>query len=168
MCADTCSTLVAALSRACLAALCCGSDAAASTELPTLTVIEGGTSTSPRTSTATGFALLQLQRGQVAVTVEELSTAPDWQIKAYQCLKLLMPLYNQAVCPETLDFAVFRYYGSQDVSALTVGPCLVPSAWGCRVYRIRLVNTCVLGYVLGSCTSTICTDGMHCSGMHLG
>jgi hypothetical protein len=70
----------------------------------------------PRTGTATGFALLQLQRGQVVVAVEELSTAADWQIKAYQCLKLLLPMYNNAVTPETLDFAVFHYYTDKVVS----------------------------------------------------
>lgn len=101
----------------CPAVLCSVPDGNAVTDLPSLTVEEMATKQLPRTSTATGFALLQLQRGQVVVAVEDLSTATDWQIKAYQCLKLLMPLNNSAVTPETLDFAVYNYYCDKVVSA---------------------------------------------------
>jgi hypothetical protein len=75
---------------------------------------------------AAGFALLQLQRGQVVVAPEDLSTAPEWQIKAYQLLKLLLPMTTSAVTPEALDFTVFHYFSESVVS--TVAACCVVSS----------------------------------------
>lgn len=69
-----------------------------------------------RSSTSNGFALLQLQRGKVAVTPEELSYAPDWVIKAYQCLKLLLPASTSAVHPEQLDYVAYYYFAEGPVS----------------------------------------------------
>jgi hypothetical protein len=71
-----------------------------------------------RSTVAAGFALLQLQRGQIVVTAEDLSTAPDWQVKAYQCLKLLLPLYYSGVAPNHLDFLIYVYFN--DPGAVSV------------------------------------------------
>lgn len=65
---------------------------------------------SDRAKLATGFALLQLQRGQIVVTAEDLSTAPDWQVKAYRSLKLLLPLYFSGPLADSLDVIVFDYF----------------------------------------------------------
>lgn len=92
--------------------------------LPELSL--GSMSGYQRTRVAAGFALLQLQRGQVVVAPEDLSTAPEWQIKAYQLLKMLLPMTTSAVTPEALDFTVFYYFSASVVS--TVAACCVVSS----------------------------------------
>jgi hypothetical protein len=71
-----------------------------------------------KTRVAMGFALLQLQRGQIVVAAEDLSTAPDWQIKAYQLLKVLLPVASGTVQPENMDIAVFYYFNDIAVSSV--------------------------------------------------
>jgi hypothetical protein len=75
-----------------------------------------------------GFALLQLQRGQIVVAADELSTAADWQVKAYHSLKLLLPLYCSQVVPETLDYIMHSYYTDPALvgHALFLWPCCLP------------------------------------------
>lgn len=68
-----------------------------------------------RSKLAAGFALLQLQRGQIVVTAEDLSTAPDWQVKAYQSLKLLLPLFYGGALADPLDFVIFNYFNDPSV-----------------------------------------------------
>jgi hypothetical protein len=62
---------------------------------------------------ANGFALVQLQRRQVGVSRQALSAAPDWAVKAYQCLKVLLPSHSNAVTPDSLDFVVFHYFSRE-------------------------------------------------------
>jgi hypothetical protein len=75
-----------------------------------------------RLAVATGFALLQLQRGTTRVTTEDLSYAPDWLVKAYQMLKMLLPLASTCVHPDKLDVLVFNYFSAfDDVSTRGIG-----------------------------------------------
>lgn len=78
------------------------------TTLPELSLDKMAATSRPHV--AAGFALLQLQRNQIVVGVEDLSTAPDWQVKAYQCLKVLLPMMNSNVMPDHLDFVIFHYF----------------------------------------------------------
>lgn len=65
---------------------------------------------SGRTSVAAGFALLQLARGTIKVAPEDLSYAPEWVVKAYQMLKVLLPLNHAAARPEMLDHMIYNFY----------------------------------------------------------
>lgn len=93
--------------------------------LPELSL--GSMSGYQRARVAAGFALLQLQRGQVVVAPEDLSTAPEWQIKAYQLLKMLLPMTTSAVTPEALDFTVFHYFLDESVVSTVAACCVVSS-----------------------------------------
>lgn len=106
------------LSCLCCCCCCCADALPSVVPLPGLTLdqIPGDAS---RCKLAAGFALLQLQRGQIVVTAEDLSTAPDWQVKAYQSLKLLLPMSYSGVAPDHLDFVIYSYFN--DPGVVSVG-----------------------------------------------
>lgn len=80
-----------------------------------------------RLSNATGFALLQLQRGEVPADWQQLSETPPWVVLAYHTLKLCMPgAGGREVTPQ--DYVTFNFWGSEMVSTqVQQRPCYLPN-----------------------------------------
>lgn len=137
---------------------------AATTLLPELSL--SSSNASNRVHIATGFALLQLQRGQILVAADDLSTAPDWQVQAYQLLKVLLPMSNGAVEPENLDYMIFAFVES--VSSMRWDGCAAAAARDASL-ALQLKHACVaeLCSLHASCESVV-ESASHLSPCELG
>lgn len=111
-----------------LAAWCCSTHAVLTAERLTGAIsMDDGTQ---RPHVACGFALLQVERKQVAVDRLQLSRKPAWAVQAYHSLRLMPGLVGDAVTVDSDQYVTFNYWQAAEVSI--VRACCVTARRGFR------------------------------------